>query len=85
MLTPMPERVQTVSQASPDGPGAGTNEWFDYLQKLKLRTYFNDHPFPVANQTTPTEVAFRYTGLEEWIGRGLRWASSPRAGAQVGQ
>jgi len=34
---------------------------------------FNDHPFPVANQTTPAEVNFRYNGLQEWIGRGLNY------------
>jgi hypothetical protein len=42
-----------------------TNEWFEFLKSKKLRTYFNDHPFPVANQTTPKEVAFRYKGLSE--------------------
>ena len=49
----------------------GVTEWFDYIKKQKLRTYFNDHPFPVANQTTPEESNFRYNGLSEWIGRGL--------------
>ena len=49
------------------------NEWFEFLKSKKLRTYFNDHPFPVANQTTPKEVAFRYKGLSEWIGRGLSY------------
>ena len=50
-----------------------TNEWFEFLKSKKLRTYFNDHPFPVGNQTTPPEVAFRYNGLSEWIGRGLSY------------
>ena len=50
-----------------------TNEWFEFLKEKKLRTYFNDHPFPVANQTTPKEVVFRYNGLSEWIGRGLSY------------
>jgi hypothetical protein len=36
------------------------NEWFDYLKEQKLRTYFNDHPFPIATQTSPEEVNFRY-------------------------
>ena len=27
----------------------------------------------MANQTTPEEVAFRFNGLEEWIGRGLSY------------
>ena len=49
------------------------NEWFDYLKEQKLRTYFNDHPFPIATQTTPKEVNFRYKGLSEWIGRGLSY------------
>ena len=30
-----------------------------------------DHPFPIANQTTPQEVAFRYQGLSQWLERGL--------------
>jgi len=50
-----------------------TNEWFDYIKSQNLKTYFNDHPFPLANQTTPEEVAFRYQGLSEWIGRGLSY------------
>ena len=50
-----------------------TNEWFAFLKEKQLRTYFNDHPFPVANQTSPTEVAFRYGGLSEWISRGLTY------------
>lgn len=55
-------------------PGLGTsNEWFDYLKQQKLRTYLNDHPFPVDNQTTPKECTFRYAGLQEWIGRGLSY------------
>ena len=49
------------------------NEWFEYIKSMKLRTYFNDHPFPVANQTSPKEIAFRYNGLSEWIGRGLTY------------
>ena len=57
--------------ANPDSEPAGKNEWFSWLKSQKLRTYFNDHPFPVANQTTPKEVAFRFNGLSEWIGRGL--------------
>ena len=32
-----------------DGPyGSSFTEWFDWLKTQKLRTYFNDHPFPVA-------------------------------------
>lgn len=52
-------------------------EWFEYLKTNKLRTYFNDHPFPVAGrnagglQTSPEEVAFRWNGLSEWMARGL--------------
>ena len=44
----------------PDFCGAGTG-WFDWLKGQGLRTYFNDHPFPKANQTTPDEIAFRYS------------------------
>ncbi len=31
----------------------------------------SDHPFPVADQTTPNEVAFRWNGLSEWMAKGL--------------
>lgn len=52
-------------------------EWFSYLKDHKLRTYFNDHPYPVASrnagglQTSKEEVTFRWNGLSEWMGRGL--------------
>lgn len=52
-------------------------EWFDYLKQKKLRTYFNDHPYPVASrnagglQTSAEEVAFRWKGLSEWMSKGL--------------
>jgi len=46
-------------------------EWFTWLKEQGLKTYFNDHPFPVDNQTSPKEVNFRYTGISEWIRRGL--------------
>ena len=49
------------------------NEWFAFLKRQKLKTYFNDHPFPIADQTSPEEIAFRYQGLSEWIGRGLTY------------
>ena len=67
------------SNSSEDVPGLAANEWFEYIKSMKLRTYFNDHPFPVANQTTPKEIAFRYNGLSEWIGRGLTywWFGEP--------
>lgn len=61
-----------ATQLFPGLGGDGT-EWFDYLQAHKLRTYFNDHPFPVANQTTAKEVAFRWNGLTEWMDRGLTY------------
>ena len=61
-----------------DGPyGSGFTEWFDWLKSRNLRTYFNDHPYPVASrnggglQTSPEEVAFRWDGLSSWLGRGL--------------
>ena len=53
------------------GLASPANEWFEYLKAQKLRTYFNDHPFPKANQTSMEEVDFRYNGISEWIGRGL--------------
>ena len=52
-------------------------EWFTFLKSKRLRTYFNDHPFPVASrnagglQTSPEETAFRWQGLSEWMSRGL--------------
>lgn len=49
------------------------NEWFRFLKQQQLRTYFNDHPFPLDNQTSPREVNFRYKGISEWIGRGLSY------------
>jgi hypothetical protein len=61
-----------------DGPyGSSFTEWFDWLKGQKLRTYFNDHPFPVAArnegglQTSPEEIAFRWEGLTSWMARGL--------------
>eukprot|EP00656_Telonema_subtile_P045294 TRINITY_DN5154_c0_g2_i1.p1 TRINITY_DN5154_c0_g2~~TRINITY_DN5154_c0_g2_i1.p1 ORF type:complete len:835 (-),score=119.33 TRINITY_DN5154_c0_g2_i1:273-2777(-) len=54
-------------------------EWFEYLKSHKLRTYFNDHPFPVAGrnagglQTSPEEIAFRWQGLTEWLLKGLTY------------
>ncbi len=33
----------------------------------------SDHPFPVADQTTPNEVAFRWNGLSEWMAKGLTY------------
>ena len=47
--------------------------WFAFLEAEKLRTYFNDHPYPVANQTSAAEVAFRWNGLTEWMERGLTY------------
>ena len=63
-----------------DGPyGSSFTEWFDWLKSQKLRTYFNDHPFPVAArgegglQTSPEEIAFRWEGLTSWMERGLTY------------
>ena len=63
-----------------DGPfGDSFTEWFAFLKGKKLRTYFNDHPFPVAMrnegglQTSPEEVAFRWQGLSSWMERGLTY------------
>eukprot|EP01062_Namystynia_karyoxenos_P067703 TRINITY_DN6172_c0_g1_i1.p1 TRINITY_DN6172_c0_g1~~TRINITY_DN6172_c0_g1_i1.p1 ORF type:complete len:851 (+),score=211.04 TRINITY_DN6172_c0_g1_i1:93-2555(+) len=49
----------------------GSTAWFDYITSKKLRTYFNDHPYPVAPQTDPQEVAFRWEGLTRWMDKGL--------------
>mmetsp|Transcript_100953 Transcript_100953/g.301187 ORF Transcript_100953/g.301187 Transcript_100953/m.301187 type:complete len:811 (-) Transcript_100953:162-2594(-) len=53
------------------------SDWFAFLRKQGLRTYFNDHPYPVAArgagglQTSPEEVEFRWEGLTGWMERGL--------------
>jgi hypothetical protein len=47
--------------------------WFELLESENLRTYFNDHPYPVAAQTSAQEVAFRWNGLTEWLARGLTY------------
>ena len=61
-----------------NGPyGSSFTDWFEWLKSHKLRTYFNDHPFPVAGrnegglQTSPEEVKFRWEGLTSWLSRGL--------------
>ena len=51
--------------------------WFDFLKVKGLRTYFNDHPFPVDYQTTPREIAFRWQGLTEWITKGMQITKEP--------
>ena len=33
---------------------ANFTEWFGYLRAHKLRTYFNDHPFPVGRSANHT-------------------------------
>jgi hypothetical protein len=58
---------------------------FKFLESMGLRTFFNDHPFPVAgpglslltlftraaDQTTAKEVAFRWEGLAKWLTNGI--------------
>mmetsp|Transcript_46842 Transcript_46842/g.102419 ORF Transcript_46842/g.102419 Transcript_46842/m.102419 type:complete len:871 (+) Transcript_46842:27-2639(+) len=52
-------------------------EWLVYLKSKGLRTYFNDHPMPVAwrsaggGQTSLEETSFRWNGLTEWLARGV--------------
>ena len=46
-------------------------EWFSFLAKESVKTYFNDHPYPVDEQTTPAEISFRWKGLTNWLKRGL--------------
>ncbi|CAJ1400869.1 unnamed protein product [Effrenium voratum] len=54
-------------------------EWFEYLRARRLRTYFNDHPYPVASrnagglQTSPEETKFRWQGLSEWMAKGMTY------------
>jgi len=51
--------------------------WFSFLKSQGLRTYFNDHPYPVAGrgagglQTSPEEIKFRWEGLTQWMDEGL--------------
>eukprot|EP00045_Choanoeca_perplexa_P013991 m.161313 g.161313 ORF g.161313 m.161313 type:complete len:861 (-) comp16525_c0_seq1:26-2608(-) len=47
--------------------------WFEFLEQRHLRTYFNDHPYPVGLQTHPDEVAFRWEGLSHWMSMGLTY------------
>ena len=54
-------------------PGLLDGEWFGWLKQQKLRTYFNDHPYPAATQASPKEIAFRHEGLTYWIGQGLNF------------
>jgi len=51
--------------------------WFDFLKRRGLRTYFNDHPFPVDYQTTKSETAFRWQGLTGWMTTGWRITTEP--------
>eukprot|EP00929_Paragymnodinium_shiwhaense_P061784 TRINITY_DN30879_c0_g1_i1.p1 TRINITY_DN30879_c0_g1~~TRINITY_DN30879_c0_g1_i1.p1 ORF type:complete len:772 (-),score=157.04 TRINITY_DN30879_c0_g1_i1:278-2593(-) len=52
-------------------------DWFKFLEKKGVRTYFNDHPYPVASrgagglQTSKEEVDFRWEGLSRWLKQGL--------------
>eukprot|EP00729_Bicosta_minor_P014065 gene14065-5516_t len=54
-------------------------DWYEHFVYHKLRTYFNDHPYPVASrnagglQTSKEEVAFRWQGISEWMARGLTY------------
>jgi hypothetical protein len=61
-----------------------STEWFQFLKDKKLRTYFNDHPFPVDNQTSKKEVAFRWKGLSTWMDMGLDfWCVSNSSAARM--
>ena len=54
-------------------------EWFAFLRSKRLRTYFNDHPFPLASrgagglQLSVEETRFRWSGLSKWMARGLTY------------
>ena len=70
--------------AFPDFVDPGTG-WFDWLQTTgAVRTFFNDHPYPRTNCTSPIdgsasfcyqtseeETAYRWAGLTKWLSRGL--------------
>jgi len=53
------------------------DSWFDFLKKAGLRTYHNDHPYPVAArgagglQASVEEVQFRWDGLTKWLKSGI--------------
>jgi len=51
----------------------GTTEWFNFLKEHNLHTYFNDHPYPVANQASSEEIKFRWEGLTSWMKKGLNF------------
>lgn len=46
-------------------------EWFSFLKQKGIKSYFNDHPYQMAPQTSEQEVAFRWKGLTEWMEKGL--------------
>jgi len=52
-------------------------EWFGWLKSKGLKTYFNDHPFPVAQrggggtQTSKEEVLYRWNSLTNFMKQGL--------------
>jgi hypothetical protein len=48
-------------------------EWFGWLKKQGIHTYFNDHPFQKGPQTSPQEVGFRWAGLTNWLHSGLNF------------
>jgi len=54
-------------------------QWFEFIREHKLRTYFNDHPFPVQDrdagggQCSPEETKFRWEGLSGWMEQGLTY------------
>jgi hypothetical protein len=47
------------------------SEWFSWLKKQGVRTYFNDHPFQKGPQTSAEEISYRWNGLTKWLGKGL--------------
>eukprot|EP00931_Biecheleriopsis_adriatica_P026630 TRINITY_DN16182_c0_g2_i1.p1 TRINITY_DN16182_c0_g2~~TRINITY_DN16182_c0_g2_i1.p1 ORF type:complete len:1134 (+),score=90.23 TRINITY_DN16182_c0_g2_i1:59-3460(+) len=49
----------------------GFKPWFDFIKERRMHSYFNDHPWPVDEQTTPKEVSFRWQGLKKWLQDGL--------------
>eukprot|EP00959_Pyramimonas_sp_CCMP1952_P332739 6968007-Pyramimonas_sp.AAC.1 len=79
-----------MANTAPTPGPQGSADFFKYLRSKGLRTYFNDHPFPVAGrgagglQTSPEEVAFRWKGLTDWMARGLTfWWFDPNWGISI--
>eukprot|EP00041_Stephanoeca_diplocostata_P029572 m.877901 g.877901 ORF g.877901 m.877901 type:complete len:992 (-) comp23584_c0_seq4:210-3185(-) len=49
-------------------------EFIAFEHKHNIKSYFNDHPFPVGPQTSPEEISFRWEGLTSVLKNiGIDW------------